>query len=356
MNLNIVAPICTTGYGIAAYNIVKELDKRHSVTLYPISNQMEFDDQFLCDAVDRQQNPNLNSPTVKIWHQNQQQESVGHGEHIGFPIFELDTFTEYEKASLRHCDRLFVCSQWAKDVVLNNLTELSKDRVHVIPLGVDSSLFSSAKQTSRKNTIFFNCGKWEYRKGHDVLLEAFNRAFSPSDDVELWMLCDNPFIGQDGNNAWRSSYIGSVMGQSRKIRMIPRQKTHEDVYNIMRQTDCGVFPARAEGWNLELLEMMACGKEVIATNYSAHTEFCNQDNCRLIEIEEEEEADDGVWFHGQGNWAKITDKNIDAIAEHMRDVHKRKQANDLSPNVDGVFTANKYSWKNTAKEIINAIC
>ena len=75
-------------------------------------------------------------------------------------------------------------------------------------------------------------------------------------------------------------YKGSGLGN--KIRMIPRQKTQNDVYNIMIQTDCGVFPARAEGWNLELLEMMACGKQVIATNYSAHTEFCNPDNCRLI--------------------------------------------------------------------------
>ena len=50
--------------------------------------------------------------------------------------------------------------------------------------------------------------------------------------------------------------------------------------------DCGLFPARAEGWNLELLEMMACGKQVIATNYSAHTEFCTKENSILIESDE----------------------------------------------------------------------
>lgn len=356
MNLNIVGAVCTTGYGIATYNIIKELDKRHKITLYPISGKVEFKDQFILDAVDRQMKPNLEAPCLSIWHQDQLQSHVGHGEHIGFPIFELDTFTEYEKASLKHCDRLFVCSQWAKDVITNNLPSYPEDKINVVPLGVDSLLFSSANPVTRKNTVFFNCGKWEVRKGHDILGEAFNRAFTPDDDVELWMMPTNPFLNQQQHNDWAEKYINTPMGKSRKINFIPRQKSHENVYNIMRQTDCGVFPARAEGWNLELLEMMACGKEVIATNYSAHTEFCNQDNCRLIEIEEEEEADDGVWFHGQGNWAKITDKNIDAIAEHMRDVHKRKQANDLSPNVDGVFTANKYSWKNTAKEIINAIC
>ena len=68
----------------------------------------------------------------------------------------------------------------------------------------------------------------------------------------------------------------------------------------MSQTDCGVFPARAEGWNLELLEMMSCGKNVIATNYSSHTEFCNSENCMLVETTELEDAHDGKWFRGQG--------------------------------------------------------
>ena len=94
-------------------------------------------------------------------------------------------------------------------------------------------------------------------------------------------MCDNPFIGE-GNQNWQNLYKNSKLGS--KIRMIPRQKTHQDVMSIMRQADCGVFPSRAEGWNLELLEMMALGKDVIATNYSAHTEFCNENNCRLIEI------------------------------------------------------------------------
>jgi hypothetical protein len=40
--------------------------------------------------------------------------------------------------------------------------------------------------------VFLNVGKWEYRKGHDVLLEAFNKAFEPTDNVRLVMNCHNP--------------------------------------------------------------------------------------------------------------------------------------------------------------------
>ena len=69
-----------------------------------------------------------------------------------------------------------------------------------------------------------------------------------------------------------------------KVRFIDRVGTHQEVYNIMSRVDCGVFPSRAEGWNLELLELMACGKHVITTDYSAHTEFCTEENAMLIPI------------------------------------------------------------------------
>ena len=123
----------------------------------------------------------------------------------------------------------------------------------------------------------------------------------------------------------------------------------------MKQVDCGVFLSRAEGWNLELLELMSCGKHVIATNYSGHTEFCNAENSMLIHIHEKEDAVDNRWFFGQGQWAKIGDKEIKQTTLYMSAIHRAKQRGDLFVNDECVKTAEKFSWDNTAKEIINAI-
>ena len=79
-----------------------------------------------------------------------------------------------------------------KQILLN--TTLC-DNIHVIPLGVDRGIFTETV-SNRSETIFFNCGKWEFRKGHDFIVEAFNEAFEPSDDVELWLMCDNPFLSE----------------------------------------------------------------------------------------------------------------------------------------------------------------
>ena len=39
--------------------------------------------------------------------------------------------------------------------------------------------------------------------------------------------------------------------------------------------------------------MMSMNKPVIATNYSAHTEFCDKNNCYLIEVNEKDSAGQG---------------------------------------------------------------
>ena len=116
-----------------------------------------------------------------------------------------------------------------------------------------------------------------------------------------------------------------------------------------------MFPARAEGWNLEALEMMACGKQVIITDFSAHTEFCSKENSLLVSIDETEIAYDGKWFHGQGNWAKIGDKQIQQIAQHMKNVHKSVQNHENTRNTAGVETAEKFSWQNSAQKIMEVL-
>jgi glycosyltransferase involved in cell wall biosynthesis len=350
--INLIAPINNLGYGVAGYNLFKHLYQVYpSVALYPISKPA-FIDEYVQSGLDNRMSTGINCvwPSVKIWHQNDLHTHVGHGKHIGFPIFELTEFNHEEKISISHCDRLFVCSQWAKDIVLDQ-TSFPESGVHVVPLGVDTELFTP-HVSQRPQTVFFNCGKWEIRKGHDILLECFNAAFNSSDNVELWMMCENPFIGQ-ANQDWINRYKQSPLGG--KIRIIPRQDTHKDVYNIMRQTDCGIFPARAEGWNLELLEMMACGKTVIATNYSAHTEFCDSDNTMLIEPDGLERAKDGVFFSGDyGEWASLGENSKEQLINHMRTFHNDKQTKH-ELNDAGVNTANKYTWQNSTKELLNGL-
>ncbi len=363
--INIISPINQLGYGIAGFNICKALSEQTEVALWPIS-EPSVTNQNDADCVRKLIANNVHfdpkAPCIRIWHQHDMAQFVGKGQHIGFPIFELDEFNELEKHHLKSVDRIFVCSQWASDIIVSQLEknyygQRMKDITHVVPLGVDVSTFDteatklneSTNINKPSSTVFFNCGKWEVRKGHDILIEAFRQAFPSDEDVQLWMMCENPFNSPDENKYWHGKY------EDPRVWILPRVETQEEVYNIMRRTDCGVFPSRAEGWNLEALEMMACGKQVIITDFSAHTEFCTQENSMLVTIDDTEIAYDGKWFHGQGNWAKIGNNQIDQMVNHMRDAHASVQSNKNTFNSAGVDTAEKFSWKNSADKIMKVL-
>ena len=358
MRINLQAPVNQLGYGVAGINILKALQVEGvEVSFFPLG-QPQVTNQADADAVrkgmETAQTFDSMVPCVKIWHQNQMAERIGSGKFIGFPIFELDTFSDLEKHHLNSCDELMVCSKWAKQVCLDQLymspnghTYLDADaKVHVAPLGVDAELFPPAPVRQDDKTIFFNCGKWEIRKGHDILIEAFKKLTEEHDNVELWMMCSNPFNSEEENARWHQLY------NHPKVKLIPRAETQREVYNIMSQVDCGVFPSRGEGWNLELLEMMAAGKHVVATEYSAHTEFCSEENSYLLPISDVEPAVDNKWFFGQGNWAKIDDTEVEILTKLMLRFIKTRKG---KINEKGTDTAKKFSWQNTVREMVKCL-
>jgi glycosyltransferase involved in cell wall biosynthesis len=347
MRINLQAPINQLGYGVAGLNILKALQKKAEVSLFVIG-QPQVTNQEDATAVRKGMEVantfDPNAPCIKIWHQNQMAERIGSGKFIGFPIFELDTFNKVEKHHLLYCDELMVCSKWARDIIAENACANSK--IHVVPLGVDAELFPPAPVRQDDKTIFFNCGKWEIRKGHDILMKAFEMVLGHGEDAELWMMCSNPFNSPEEDARWHQLY------NHPKVKLIPRAETQAEVYNIMSQVDCGVFPSRGEGWNLELLEMMSAGKHVVATDYSAHTEFCTKENSGLVTVSDVEPAFDGKWFFGQGNWAKMGDhEQHDLYMKMMKYILDKKG----TLNQAGIDTAKSFSWDNTADRIISIL-
>lgn len=359
MNINLVAPLNSLGYGVVGYNVLKALmQAQHGVAYFPIGEARWSGDKNALNMIQAARNNSQfydpKAPCIRIWHQHELDMFVG-SPRIGWPIFELNKFTAREVHHLTSTDKLLVCSQWAKDVIIKELG-VNDDFVSVVPLGVDETIFYHSKEEyesrpywTRGTTIFINVGKWEVRKGHNELLEAFNKAFKPGDDVELWMINHNDFIGHE-NDEWRRKYADSPMG--RHVKFLPRFDAHEHLRKIFHHADCGVFPSHAEGWNLEIPEMMACGLHIIATNYAGHTEFLTPENSHMLDVAGMELAKDGKWFHGQGEWCVFS---IDQLVEHMRNVHEMKQSGKLGLNEAGIETAKRLSWHNTVSKIEEAL-
>tara|TARA_R110002049_G_scaffold162729_1_gene328454 strand:- start:52 stop:1107 length:1056 start_codon:yes stop_codon:yes gene_type:complete len=347
-NLNVMAPINSLGYGIASLNTLINLKNFFDIALFPISNNQEVS-QIFPEEIARAPMFDPDAPCLKIWHEFDMSVRVGRGELIAFPFFEVDEFNDQKKHHLAQCDKVITSCRWAADIVEK---EVPDSNVFVAPLGVDRTIFYENREDKpTEKFIVFNCGKWELRKGHDIILEIFQKAFPDNADVELWMMCQNPVAPPEYNQKWNSHYM-----QDSRVRLLDRCNTHQELSDIMRMVSCGLFPSRAEGWNLELLEMMSCGKPVITTDYSAHTEFCTEENSCKIKPKGKEKAFDGVYFqeNGVGNWASlkgIEDKFVDAL----RSVYEQWKKDGSVVNKEGIKTARLMSWASTANKVKEAI-
>lgn len=364
MRINIAAPCNSLGYGVCSTNIVKSLDALgHEVALWPIGTvevQSQADAEVLQRAINRTAEFDRHAPSVRLYHQFDLAQHVGKGTHAAFPIFELTKFTKTELHHLKNQDIVICPSYWAARII-DDTGACSPSDIRIVPFGVDTSIFKTGHYVPSPNepTVFLSCGKWEVRKGHDVLVDVFNRAFSRSDNVFLIMNCHNPCFRTAEetsryNKEFAESYKKSKLGD--KINVIERRlSSQREVAMLMGHADCGVFLSRAEGWNLDAAEMMAMGKHLIITNYSAHTEYCTTENSRLVTIDRLEDAYDGVWFHGQGQWAHLGTSQLDQAVEHMRSIHKLKQEGQLGRNEAGIKTMQGFTWGLTAKKLVEAL-
>lgn len=365
MPINLTCPINQLGYGVVSLNLLKAFEANGESPacwfLGPVEAPQE-DIPLIEVAQKRQEEFDHFAASLRVYHQFDLAHHVGRGLRCGFPIFELDRFRTNEINHLTSQDALIVPTQWAADVIAEQLGGQCPE-VKVSPLGVDSSIFFPVNKPAPGPTRFFNCGKWEVRKGHDVLCEAFNLAFGKDDDVELVMNCHNPCFAdrskyESYNREWERFYKTSKLGSKISVSKT-RLASQRDVADLMRAVDCGVFPSFAEGWNLEASEMLAMGKKLIITNCSAHTEFCNPDNSLLIPASKTEAAHDGIWFNADdprwngepGRWMEFDLDAMDALITHMRAVHEQKQNGADMFNAAGVESMRLLTWKNTANII-----
>jgi len=347
--INIYCPIGKTGYGVTSLNIFKSLsDIGVDICLFPIGQNIELNSEEekpnVLEAIRKNKLFDPTAPCLKIWHQNDLALRIGRGHFYSFPFFELDSLSEQDVHHINSCDGVFTASRWSKNIMISNNVTVP---ITVAPLGVDMNIFKTPTKIKIDNGsyVFFHIGKWETRKSQDFLLKAFETAFDVNDNVELWLAPHNMFLNEQEEAEWLKLAENNKLRN--KIKIFSRFPTQYNLAEFIFYGDCGVFLSRAEGWNNEILECMAMDKPIIATNYSAHTEYLNQSNSFMIDIDELEVANDNKWFFGNGKWAKLDHKQLEQTVEAMRMVYY----DNIRTNQSGLETAKLYSWSNTSKII-----
>ena len=191
------------------------------------------------------------------------------GYKIAYNVWESTRYPDEFFQRLFYFDEVWVPTQWQFDCLVEQ--GYPKDKIFIVPEGVDVDTFKPIKKFPKREKIrFVHFGRWDYRKGTTEILQAFAEEFKDEDDVELLASVENPYP-YDGMNSTeeRVKHYG-INTKNIKFLNFP---SREEYVNYLQTAHIFVSCARSEGWNLPLIEAMACGTPSIYSNWGGQLQF-----------------------------------------------------------------------------------
>jgi len=248
---------------------------------------------------------------------------------------------------------------------------IPKEKIFVIPHGVDTSLFNPSipaiKLKTNKKFKFISVVAPHMRKNIDLLLEAYCEAFTASDDVCL-VLKTKLFKHSDGeynaqkNPKGRKGFeivVGDIFrrlvekyGKNMpEIELLLGQV--ENVASIYNACQCHITTTGAEGYGLPILESMGSGLINICPNYSGQLDFANTDNSLLIDtkLRSAKQFEQYWGYNPQSQIGQPSKKHTIELMQKAVKEYDMLMAR-FKPNMEK--TVKELSWQNAAQKIIDA--
>lgn len=184
-----------------------------------------------------------------------------------------------EWLSSRMPDEIISVSQHTKNKLINELKV--KQKIHVIPNGIDYSVIKKIKPSIYKSDLIF-AGRLLTHKNVDVLLRTIfllKKSFPKIKAV---------IIGEGPEEKNLKTMITKLMLQ-KNVKMIGFLNNHADLYSFMKSSKVFVIPSTREGFGIVALEANACGIPFITTDHQNNATkdlISNYTNGHAIPLEE----------------------------------------------------------------------
>lgn len=195
--------------------------------------------------------------------------------NVGCCAIEHLVCTDHGRAISKNYDMFIAISKWNADY-LKSLD--LHGPTHLCYQGIDGTLFHPGPKSNLYNNRFviFSGGKFEYRKGQDIVLAAFKR-FRQKHPEALLVLCWQNLLLPQGDAFRLAGHCVDMpeaapnYGLQLTPWLLKQGLPHDSFIDlpfthnllmplVLRECDVAVFPNRCEGGtNLVAMEAMACG-------------------------------------------------------------------------------------------------
>jgi glycosyltransferase involved in cell wall biosynthesis len=215
-----------------------------------------------------------------------------------------------------------------------------------MPLGVNPDYFNPRIREFRASPrfTFLSVFEWGERKAPEILLRAYAKAFSAQDDVLLILKVFN----RDPSIDIKAQMAALPPGGAPIALLYNQEIPAHQLGSLYRSADCFVLPSRGEGWGMPILEAMACGLPVIATKWSAQTDFLNESNAYPLGVKQLVPAKAKCPYYTGFRWAEPDEDHLVHLMRHVYTHQSDAREKGTQASQDALT---QWTWRQAAMKI-----
>ena len=263
-------------------------------------------------------------------------------------------------AFTRGDNRVITPSTWARDRLVEG--GVDGQRIHVLPHGVKAETFAPLSPAGRREArlalgvqddevLFVNVGVATWNKGLDLLVKAFAKVRQRHKHVKL-LLKDHKALYGMGADRTMAQVARAEPGLINDdvlaaTSLISGSLDQQQLRALYAMADSYVSPYRAEGFNMPVLEAMACGATVIVTDGGATDDFCPPALTTKLPAREGTTADEATAT------GRFLVPDLDALVEAMMAVAEHRVPADAAAQLAArQALVARHDWPQISRELL----
>lgn len=284
--------------------------------------------------------------------------------NIARTVFETDRIPEKWVPRLNQMDEIWVPSHF--DLETFSLSGVDRKKLKVIPQGIDVKSYNldivePLDIPDKGKFNFLSVFDWHWRKGWDILLEAYLREFWGKEDVALILKLYRLATGYKDTAVgeyvqWLHSFIKERLklnpAEAPKVIFLPQILSSTEMPRLYAACDAFIMTSHGEGWGRPYMEAMAMGLPTIGTRWSGNLEFMNDSNsylidCEIVEVPEQAWREVPLWRGHK--WAQ---PSLEHTRELMRYVYEHREEAKAKGTKAREDISRHWTWDKVADGVI----
>lgn len=256
---------------------------------------------------------------------------------------------------------IITASEWSRQGFLNS--GAVPERIAIVPLGFDPNVHHPLDESDRNSLrqkfgwsdyfVILNIGiMWNERQGVALLLKAFAEIAQSYPEARLVLKGrDAIFKSKESIKAATQQALtdGQIELIKPRIKYIGENLSATDIAALYQAADLYVSPYSAEGFNMPVLEAVACGTPVICTKGGPTDEFTSPDFSFHIHSKLKNFRD------AEGDTKFYLEPDFDHLLELMETALKNSNLRTKYQRAGCEFVNQRFTWSKVCDRLLEVL-